>query len=407
VARSLGVARAKVAVAALLLVAATAAAGLAAWPRPRPQPPEAPRLARAPLPAPRALVPVKLGTRNAHPDGVAAVALSPDGQVLATGGYDSRVGLWSVKGLEERALFAPGPLGRPNPVYAVAFSPDGKTLATGGGTYAEVPHVPLPGEVKLWDVETRAAKAILRGRPLHIHAVAFSPDGKSLAAGCGLIPAVFKEIKSFDDIPPQEELDRELGEVTVWDLASGKGRTFFRGQTGRIRAVCFSPDSKALAAGGRDGTIRIWDVASGQERACLQESRHCVNAVCFSPDGKTLASAQDGPRDGVKLWDMSTGRARARFDGHAGVVTSVAFSPDGKLLATTGIVVGAGSLRHGEARLWDAATGRPFGAPLACDHQAASVAFGARGPALILVVAGQAAAGGPLPGGITVWELAR
>src|SRR5262249_23489905 len=112
----------------------------------------------------------------------------------------------------------------------------------------------------------------------------------------------------------------------------------------------------------------------------------CIHAVAFSPDGKTLASADEDQRGLVKLWDLGSGRVRAWLAGHPGPVLSVAFSPDGKVLATVSNLP-AGDRQQwqdatGQVRLWDAVSGRPLGTPLTLDHQAVSVAFGARGKLL-------------------------
>src|SRR5262249_46518716 len=156
--------------------------------------------------------------------------------------------------------------------------------------------------------------------------VAFSPDGKTLAAGGGKC--------SF----------KEHGEVKVWDLATLKERTFFREDAGSVVSVAFSPDGKTLAAGVYaysvnklnpdaavvgvgDGDIRLWDVDTGRERVCLRENVRFVRAVAFSPDGKTLAAVHAvGHENQVGLWDLASGRVRARLKGgHFGGFSAVAF----------------------------------------------------------------------------------
>jgi RNA polymerase sigma factor (sigma-70 family) len=406
VVRALGMAKVKVVVAAVLV--AVVAAGLAVGMRPRVEPsarPGVPEAARRDdsRPAEQARA-VKLVTLHGH-SGLNAIALSPDGKVLASAGTDYLVKLWDVEARKERATLreAADPRMPIEPrashvwsVQAVVFSPDGKTLASASNDQT----------VKLWDVATGAEKATLRGHTVFLYSVAFSPDSKTLASAGGVQLAAFKSYQSLKDVPKDDEALKETGEVKVWDLATGKERTFYRGDTGRVFSVAFSPDGKTLAAGLRDGAIRLWDVATGGERACFREKAE-VHAVAFSPNGKTLASTQG---DKVKLWDLASGTVRAQLQGHAGRVQAVAFSPDGTL-ATAGNVPSRDPQKSydatGEVRLWNAATGQPRGAPLTFLHYGSSVAFGAHGKNLAAGgTRGSQGQFGGGPGEITLWDLA-
>jgi hypothetical protein len=174
---------------------------------------------------------------------VYAVAFSPDGTILASGGPYVPIKLWDAATGKERLSFAENVTPT---VCSVAFSPDGKTLASGQGGYADEPPKPDPGEIKLWDVATGKELITLKGHTELVRSVAYSPDGKTLASG--------SEDKT----------------IKLWDVTTGKERATLTGHMGGVRSVAFSPDGKTLASGAGDpGEIKLWDVATGKERASL------------------------------------------------------------------------------------------------------------------------------------------
>lgn len=162
--------------------------------------------------------------------------------------------------------------------------------------------------------------------------IAFSPDGKSLAAG------------AWD------------GSLRLWDVATGKEIRRFTGHHGWVRAVAFSPDGKLLASGGKDKIIHLWETATGRELRQLKGSQQWIEHLMFLADGKTLGSRSmsDGNvrEPGGRLWDVSSGRelrrieARMRFPFRG-------FSPNGKRLAYFHLTQGPPSLV-----LHDFATGK-------------------------------------------------
>ena len=197
--------------------------------------------------------------------------------------------------------------GKARVVRTLAFSPDGKLLAaisSGGAGHS----------VTLWSTATAKEVRRLSGNQGDVFAIDFSPDGKLLASGC---------------------TDRT---AHVWDLATGKEVHQLR-HAARVHAVAFSPDGRSLAsAGGEhlgdkagDTCVRLWELATGQERARLSGNHHLVTCLAFAPDGKFLAlRRQDATVRPV--WNPLIGKELRRFEGHRGVVNSVAFSRDGKRL---------------------------------------------------------------------------
>jgi WD40 repeat protein len=122
----------------------------------------------------------------------------------------------------------------------------------------------------------------------------------------------------------------------------------YRGHTGEVMSVCFSPDGKRLATASEDQTVKVWDAHSGQECRTLRGHGRAVNGVTFRPDGKRLASASDDQT--VKVWELATGKVTLTLQGHTGAVYSVAFSSDGKRLAS--------AAQDMTVKVWDPTTGQ-------------------------------------------------
>jgi WD40 repeat protein len=274
-------------------------------------------------------------TLAGHGDSVYAVAFAPDGQTLASGGYDGKVIVWRAQGGEQQRAFdapvagdlvymvalSPGgavaagagqsvvrwdsrsgatlsPLvGHAGLVFAVAVSPDGRTLASGG----------MDKTVILWDAQTGRQRRTLARHTDEVNSVAFTPDGRTLASG------------SYD------------GTIILWDVESGEERGRLPGHGDHVYAVAFAPDGQTLVSGGKDQTLRLWDVRDKTQKLRLEHGA-TVNAVAFAPDGRTVASAGDD--HAVVLWDAATGASQQKLSRHNAAAKAVAFAPDGRTLAT-------------------------------------------------------------------------
>lgn len=248
-----------------------------------------------------------------------ALAASPDGRLLASGGLGGGLTIWDldtgepVRRLEDAM----------KSVDALAFSPRGDLLAAGGEDAI----------VRLWSLGSYDLAARLQGHRGPIEDLAFSPDGRRLvSAGAARLLRMFRrEPKLF-----------------LWDPATAAPiHDFGRwGQAGEPGSIAFFPDGERLATGG-DG-LNIWRLEKGDLELSLTSSGS-IQHVDVAPDGRTLAVAGDH-ESAIGLWDWRRQRPLRRLEGHTSSLRCLAFSPDGRWLISGG----------GETtvRVWEVASGR-------------------------------------------------
>jgi WD40 repeat protein len=320
--------------------------------------------------------PARLGghevIRSLHP-GVGNVALSPDGRAASChwGGPVTIVDLKDRR--VERTLRFPGE------AHAVAFSPDGRTVGARDDK-----------QVRLWEV-TSGGELLTLDHGAHLRAMVFSPTDKIVAT-------------AGND-----------GNARLWDLPSGVLRTTCSPGTGQILCLAFAANGRTLAMGGAGPlfAVSLWEPLTGECKGGLTDrgsvSTHLrfpataplrdeppfgVYAVAFSSDGTTLAA---GCSDGViRLWDVTSGDVRFTFSGHRGNVLHVAFAPDGRTLASLG--------EDRVLNLWHLATGQRLFSLDSPGHELHGLAFARDGRQL---VAGGMSPGGANPSALLLWRAER
>jgi WD40 repeat protein len=232
-----------------------------------------------------------LVTLRGHTAPVQAVAVTPDGTLLVTGGRDNTVRLWDPRTGKEVTT-----LGKHHGwVEGLAFSADGRRLVSASRDRM----------VKLWDVPGRK---VLRKFPGAGRLATISPDGR-LVVSTGLHEG-----------------------VSVWDVKTGKEHRFLSHDY-PVECLAFSPDGKRLACGGwgKQPPV-IWDTATWKRVSVFGKSdawSHPINDLAFSPDGRYFAVATGS---GARIWKISTGEELPPAT-YSGVCARLSFSRDGKHLA--------------------------------------------------------------------------
>ncbi len=235
----------------------------------------------------------KIAPRTTVAPQIFDLAYGPDGRLLALAGYEE------VRLIDAATKQQVGKLdGHAGAVRALAFSRDGKLLAAAGGLPAR------SGEVLIWDVAQRKLIHTVRGHSDCIYGVAFSPDGATIATA------------SYDKL------------VKLWDIATEKEIRTYKDHIDAVYAVAFTPDGKRLVTGSADRTVKIWNVQTGERLYTLSESQDGVNTIAIDPTGRLVAAG--GLDKSIRIWSLgeSSGTLLHSSMAHEDAILRLAWSPD-------------------------------------------------------------------------------
>ncbi len=252
-----------------------------------------------------------------HWDRVLALAWSPDSTRIASAGNDGTIQVWDAT--TGNALYTYR--GHNLPVNTLAWSPDSLRIASGGEDKI----------IQVWEAANGTILYSYQGHTDSVYTLAWSPDGKRIASG-----ADDKTVQVWSPFKAKS------GFFTLL-LNPSRSQFTYKGHTGRVHAVAWSPNGLRLASVSSDKTLQVWDSLTGKKYFIHRSSTSGLNAVAWSPDNRYVLSG--GNDKMVQVWDIMTRHTAHTYRGHSGYITSLAWSPDGKLVAS-------GSVDH-TVQIWE------------------------------------------------------
>lgn len=247
-----------------------------------------------------------------------ALAFSPDGALLISGGEDAVIHIWDVKSGELRHSLS----GHTAPIWSLSLCADGSLLAS--ASLRELPRGAEVGEVLLWDLQTREVARQLPG----LARVALDPAGKRIAYRTSEQQGNFRTSKVV-----------RIESVDAASDAGGEQAFKIAAAYSHSAGCAFSPDGSLLALGG-NGVVEIWNL--DEKQRVFQFHVYASGSLAFSSDGTRIAYAVRGDKgirgrsdDSTVVWNLHTGEREQILPWYQSRVSAIAFTPDGLSLATT------------------------------------------------------------------------
>jgi WD40 repeat protein/serine/threonine protein kinase len=304
-----------------------------------------------------------LGPPLAHQGWVMSAAFSPDGSRVVTACVDQTARVWDATTGKPLGL----PLAHQGAVWRAAFSPDGTRVVTASDDRT----------ARVWDAATSKSLSLPLAHQGVVRSAAFSPDGSRVVTASGdqtarvwdaatgkplgppLVHQGAVEIATFSPDGSRVVTASDDQTARVWDTATSKPLALPLAHQGRVMRAVFSPDGSRVVTASDDRTARVWDAATSKPLSLPLAHQGAVRSAAFSSDGNRVVTASDDKT--ARVWDATTGKPLAPPLMHQAAVRSAAFSPDGSRVITAS--------GDQTARVWDVATGKPLGPPLAPEHK--------------------------------------
>lgn len=315
-----------------------------------------------------------------HSAQVTDLAFTPDGEDIVSASNDKTIRVWDWQsGVTLRTIRGYLGNGSDGKIFAVAVSPDGKTIAAGGYFGASLGDKPPYGDIRLFDFATGKMKGVLKAADYATYDLAFSPDGKTLAAGGadGVVYLWRLDDKSASGWTLDKKLDADSWHIDklafaaagtrlaatttdngirLWDVIKGE-EIALPDEAEPLRdisvmALAVSQDGSLFATGSKDGLVQLWRAADGTLARAMPTQNFLIGSLTFARGSRLVASCGYRCADKHRsiVWNTDTGEKALDYTGHDGTVYAGAANADGTLVAT------AGGTRNA-IQIWDPATG--------------------------------------------------
>jgi WD40 repeat protein len=290
-----------------------------------------------------------VGPPLSHASHVVTARFSPDGKLIVTGARDGTARLWQISDgapFGEMLSHVEGynlPPGREVWIVAAAFSPDSQFVATATQETQIVDQQRryVGGGVRIWRVAEGKPFGASLAHPGPVKTVAFSPDGRLLLTGGFSVESARKKRPS-------------VGEVRLWDVATGNQIGPVLDHIGPIWNAAFSYSGRLVVTGGEAGYAKFWLTATAQRIGTTYASGN-ARRVTMGPDGKTVVIGHTYTPAVAELWEIPSGLGTVFGPLHKKKILGLVYSPDGKFAASSD---------DDTVQLWNMATAKPHGAPL-------------------------------------------